>query len=858
MRSLVATLSLIALLVGLMLLNRVQLINWFAPHLLPRAGLHDVSLELTDLNINRVRIDRFSTTIILPSGPVDIQIRDLVCHYHYRGLLHGKVETITATAVQITLPPATADDPSPVPDLFSFDPVQLLQQIEDLTLPVQQLQVNNLHLYRNGTTIASLQLTASGTETGKKLIFTPPAPPTPDMTDQSSLVMATDAGQLSASLHLDLAALPALLPKFETDFLPQGRLQADLLLRVHPGIEPQLLLDMTGTNLQHPLLTAAEVQLQLDIARLNSGGLLLTPASTLAIKGAKSLELSLDTLTARLKGHLDVQHPFDPQSLHLQLYPAQLLLEVTGTSLQHPLLTAAEVQLQLDITRLKSGELLLSPASILVIKGAKSQELSLDALTVDLAGQLNIQPPIDPQSLHFQLYPAQLLLEVTGTNLQHPLLTAVEVQLQLDIARHNSGGLLLTPASTLAIKGAKSQELSLNALTVELAGYLNAYPPIDPQILHLQLRPLQPWRIDGLQTGGLRFAPLQIANLVADLHLDRQQLRLIASCSAPRGTGSLVMTMSQQLDRDQKGSASLHTDGHLVMTATNNLLQMLHDPHLPLTLEQGQIKMATQWAWSRTTPVQAELEVDLTVDQGQIAEVPFIGLTAEHKLHLLPRVASSQPGLIRVDQVQGPVVPMSNLYIRAGLDPAEGATPFRLHIEKAEVELLGGRIELEECLYDFDRPENSCLLTIREMEMEQIVTMQKVEGLTVDGRIEGHLPLVFTARGIQVDQGRLEQVDQGGILRYRPPGGAPPGSPLTDYALKALEEFHYQQLAAQVEYIPDGTLIIALQLQGRSPSIKPDRPLHFNVTVEQNLLSLLQSLQYSQGLPADLQREIRR
>lgn len=691
MRSIVATLSLIVLFAALILFHRTQLINWFAPHLFSRAGLHNASLKLTDLGMDRVRIDRFSATIILPSGPLDIQIDDLVCHYHFRGVLHGKIETITATVVDITLPSSTADDPSPWPDLFLFDPVELLQHIEELTLPIEQLRIKNLQVHQNGTTIALLHATATATGTEKQLSLAPATNSDWNQVDQANLFIATDTNRLTATLLLNLSVLPILLPQFEVASLPDGMLQADLLLHAPPGIEPQLSLEVTGADLQHPLLSATEMQLQLNLARQQAG---------------------------------------------------------------------------------------------------------------------------EP--------------------------------------------LLLSPASTLTIRSAKSGEISLAALTANLTGHINVHPATEPETLHLQLQPTQPWKIDGLETGGLRFTSLQIADILADLYLEQQQLRFTASCAAPQGTGSIAMAVTQQLAADQQGTASLWTDGFLIMTAENNLLHMLYDPDFPLTLDQGQIKMTTQWAWSRTTPVEALLDIDLAVGQGQIAEVPFTGLTVKHRLQLLPHVASSQPGLIRVDQMQGPVVPMENLCIRAGLDPPEGKTPSRLRIEKAEVELLGGRIELEKCLYTFNQAENSCLVTIREMDMQRIVAMQKVEGLTVDGRIEGHLPLIFTARGIQVNQGRLEQVGQGGLLRYRPPGGAPPGSPLTDYALKALEEFHYQQLTAQVEYIPDGTLIIALQLQGRSPNIKPDRPLHFNVTIEQNLLSLLRSLQYSQNLPGALHREIRR
>ncbi len=37
-----------------------------------------------------------------------------------------------------------------------------------------------------------------------------------------------------------------------------------------------------------------------------------------------------------------------------------------------------------------------------------------------------------------------------------------------------------------------------------------------------------------------------------------------------------------------------------------------------------------------------------------------------------------------------------------------------------------------------------------------------------------------------------------------------------------------------------------------------DRPVHLNIRAEQNLLSLLQSIRYSQGIPSELEQDMRR
>jgi hypothetical protein len=686
MRTLLSALFLIVLLAALALVYRGELITRIAPSLLSHAGLHDVSLELSAPELEQTIVKHFTATIVLPSGPAQIQIHDLVCRYHLRGLLSGRIKAVNVAAVDITLPPSPPDDrPSPPMDLTLPDPVAFLQQIETLALPMERLHIHRLRLHQNGVMIASFQTTATATDIGMRLTLFPPDT-NPDQSERPILVLETGGGQLGVDLVLDRAAVQEMLPQSLAISLPEGVVKAVLRLTARSDAEQLLHLTVTGVGLSHPQLKAAEAHLQLDLVRNKT-----------------------------------------------------------------------------------EGPLLLAPASTLSIKGARGPDLSMAALAVNLAGQLDLHP----DGLHFHLHPAE------------------------------------------------------------------------------------PWRVDGLAVGTLRLAPLQFADILADIHLDRKQLRVTGSCAAPRGTGTIKIAMTHDLDSEQRGTASLQTDDYLVMTAHNNLLQFLVDPVLPLTLEHGRIHLAAQVAWSRADPLQAQLSFDLVEGQGRLAEVPFTGLAVQQQMRILPHLASIQPGLIRADQLLGPV-PMENLHIKASLAPVNRKTHPRVHIEKAEIEIFDGKVATEECLYDFNLAENSCLLTIKEIDLQQIVALQKVEGLTVDGRIGGRLPLVFSSRGVQVDRGLLEHVGQGGIVQYRPPGGAPPGSPLTGYALKALEEFHYQQLAVQVDYIPDGTLTIALHLQGKSPAIDPARAVHLNITTEQNLLSLLQSLQYSQDLPGILNREIRR
>ena len=126
----------------------------------------------------------------------------------------------------------------------------------------------------------------------------------------------------------------------------------------------------------------------------------------------------------------------------------------------------------------------------------------------------------------------------------------------------------------------------------------------------------------------------------------------------------------------------------------------------------------------------------------------------------------------------------------------------------------------------------------------------------VTGRIQGQLPLHFSSKGLRVEHGTLENEAPGGIIRYRPPAATLQDSPLAGYALAALRDLYYRQLAAQVDYQPDGTLTVALQIKGHNPGLDNGRPVHLNLNTEQNLLSLLKSIQYSRSLSSELGQKL--
>jgi len=100
------------------------------------------------------------------------------------------------------------------------------------------------------------------------------------------------------------------------------------------------------------------------------------------------------------------------------------------------------------------------------------------------------------------------------------------------------------------------------------------------------------------------------------------------------------------------------------------------------------------------------------------------------------------------------------------------------------------------------------------------------------------------------------------MLRYQPTPDtaqevAPADSQLS-LVLQALSDFHYAVLKLGIQYEEDGTLKLRGRLEGKDPDWQQGRPVHFNLTVQENIPALLKSLQVVQGIEQSFQERLQR
>ncbi len=215
-----------------------------------------------------------------------------------------------------------------------------------------------------------------------------------------------------------------------------------------------------------------------------------------------------------------------------------------------------------------------------------------------------------------------------------------------------------------------------------------------------------------------------------------------------------------------------------------------------------------------------------------------------------PAIDTRLPALGRLDHValsariaSGPLVPLPSLTIR-----------------HAAVSLLGGRVQGRDIHYRSGRGTSSFVLELEQLDLARIVALERQQEIEASGRLDGTLPVTLAPGGARIADGRLRATPPGGVIRYRAGEGVrsmAESNPNLDLVLRALSNYHYDELEIEVSYAENGDLALAVAMGGRNPDWNAGHPVHLNINVEENVPMLLRSLRLAEDVGGAVEKRVR-
>jgi Dicarboxylate transport len=670
---------------------------------------------------------------------------------------------------------------------------------------------------------------------------------------QLGFVISTDAGQLTLNARdITINYLPGKLIKGRIDTLEVSQ----IALRHHPY--SQAVVKNTGAKITHRKQQPAEILAMLRAALAKHIPLNKLSVQNITLDGEIFAGLDGKSLQLVSTNNADV------------LYVELTMLSAGGENSSQ---NAATAYSQLLITTLSKDELNIELRPALAPdKQPASIKLRLDETNVSGSYQFS------PRGLISWLQPASGLEAINGIDTisgelslifdanddlhgavtassKHLSITTYDAEnIALDITFNYTTGKTSQNLKLLEGSHLKADNVSIGGISfrenrIDLSGevYLTE----------------NDWKYQGMLnskrlTAAYASQKTELSNITSIITADSASLQAEGSFSPASLPARFTFMLSHKLDHGA-GTLSLSPLTAIDLSTEEDTISKLLIPWpYAFDLYHGKLSLSAQASWSEEEAFKLAGEISLEDIGGNIGEIVFSGLSFYHELDILPATRSEKASQLAIATVDSGVTISDISMSLAATTSKRGPLP-RFIVRQSVGKILGGSFSADDMIYDLNRDKNSFRINLKDIELAEIVKTQQLENIAASGRLNGSLPVEIDKQNIVIAHGGLVN-NKAGTIRYTPEAGTGQlrQNPLTGITLDALRDFRYSDLEADVNYQPDGELTINLELKGISPGLDENRPVHLNINTEQNLISLLNSLRFAQGVSDSIDAKVRR
>jgi len=861
---------------------------WTVP--VVRAVLADYEIHLLQADISRpewntLSISDVALTYQAADHVTKLSSPKVTLTYSWRQLLQGQLEILSLPAVRLQLTRAhqkkqASAEPLSLPlilpeAVFAQLPVaQIQMDLLELVLPegagyqalagklhytAEQLVLNLASLGAQDDELPNLILDLKiDRENRLELSLTQAAEPMLTIRSQivrSEINNVVQPAQLQGNLSLDLQAGAELLRQlgmidssYQLNGKAQLHWQGPLPEAVDENAWQRLLL--TGELSSHGNIAGphSSMQAQFDIKahfQLNETAVALRfPVFNLNGVADLSSELAPWLSTASTKA-LPVEIKLTPNAqLHAGLAPFELRLEEGTAELTvGRRKTSVFAQLQLQSLRLqaeKDWRALGHFKAQLAVKQVQHTQLTARALAFSTAGQASLQSGV----VRLQL-DAGSSLQGTTLKAEQGQIAAVDINIPRAFDVILQGQKLTVPELELQFGDTKlrwqDQIGQFAAAKLRLHDFLLDWENTPHVISHIDSQ------VTGVQaaTGDLQLKPLDFNG---SWQLTEKMLRGTVQLKDTAGVIAVSGKMKHNLNSG-RGTLTSQLQGLEFRQKETYLPNIFEAWPYPFDVFSGQLALGSTLSWDASqVRVKGRLQLkdvggfyDTNLFYGLNTELIFDGPLADIK------VVAEQ---FKIDSLDVGI-PIENVTFSLQ------STANSLQVKDFKAELFGGQVGQKLVTYDWTQDENELLLQLQGVQLSELLQLELgVEGYAI---LDGQLPLKITRDGVTMKLGQVQARSPGGVIKYQ--GGQSLSSAAANvgvaFALDALQNFHFDVLDVKADYAEDGQLRLEAALLGRNPDLQEQRPVRFNINIQENIPALVKSLKLTQHISDDIERRLK-
>lgn len=368
---------------------------------------------------------------------------------------------------------------------------------------------------------------------------------------------------------------------------------------------------------------------------------------------------------------------------------------------------------------------------------------------------------------------------------------------------------------------------------------------------------LAPWGVPSTDWN-VKFVANQ-AGIKAELRVD-----------APAREAFVIAKLEQPLGG---GQGMLHgTIGPVVFDgAERRLSKILTGLPVSTDLTDGQLMATVDASWSGGFG-DSTLEFQVMSGKAKVVADKLSGYYRDYIVKgFSTTMALRAEGLESIVTVQP--APVTIASVQTGVEVANLATMIHvmwklpnglpvIDVKDFQCDVFGGAVTSPGLTIDAAKPPYRATLSLQNLDLAKILSVEQQKGLQGTGTLNGTLPVTITSRGVTVEDGVVEAQPPGGVIHY---ASTPESSKIISESdshlhlmAQALNNFHYTLLRVGVEYAENGTLDLSARLEGRNPDLKKSPPIHFNLTVQEHVPTLLKSLRLVEDIQDAVQKKFKR
>jgi len=328
-----------------------------------------------------------------------------------------------------------------------------------------------------------------------------------------------------------------------------------------------------------------------------------------------------------------------------------------------------------------------------------------------------------------------------------------------------------------------------------------------------------------------------------------------AEVSVSNPADSIAATLALAHDPATGQGSMLLTDGALDLERTP-MSKRMQRWQQAWDLFGGRLTADATLRWREldgATVLDGKMRIGAEDVAGNVGDIVFTGLAGNMGLAVDPAEGLRGERAAMTLELLDVGVPIENIEASVQWDASDV-----LAVTDLAMGLLGGRVTAEPFDYRITPGDAVVLLAVESVQLPLIVKLAEFESIDMTGSLSGALPVTVAGETVTISGGRLSSDSPGGVIRYLGGAVTPADQSGVGLVSRALSNFRYDSLTADVNYTETGDLKVQMRLTGVNPDMDERQPVILNLGVENNIPQLLRSLQATRAIEDVLEKRGRK